>query len=212
MESPLRATAPGGLILIETLRFEPRLGPLRGDLHLARMARGAAALGWGFDAARAAEMINVGGDEPLRLRLTLDAGGELSLTTGPYEMVQGAWRLGLAPERVQADDPWRGVKSSHRAIYDRARADLPEGLDELLFLNERGELAEGTITNVFIKRDRALLTPPLASGCLPGVLRETLLADGTAREAVLTPDDLHGAEAVFVGNSLRGLIPAVWAA
>jgi para-aminobenzoate synthetase/4-amino-4-deoxychorismate lyase len=56
-----------------------------------------------------------------------------------------------------------------------------------------------------VERRGVLLTPPLASGALPGVLREDLLAAGQAVEAVLWPDDLtHG---FLLGNALRGLIP-----
>lgn len=209
MESPLRDIAPHGLTLFETLRFEPRLGPVRGALHLARMARGAAALGWVFDAQRAAEMLEQAGDDaPLRLRLELTAQGDLGLTTSPYLVQTGPWRVGLAEARIKAGDPWRAVKTSNRAVYDQTRAALPDTMDEVLVLNERGTIAEGTITNVFVQRGAHLVTPPLADGCLPGVLRETLLADGTAAEGALTPSDLRAAGLFFVGNSLRGLIPA----
>ncbi|MGB8622576.1 MAG: aminotransferase class IV, partial [Paracoccaceae bacterium] len=103
---------------------------------------------------------------------------------------------------------WLGVKTTRRALYDAARAALPDGLDELLYLNQRGEVCEGTITNIFFETGQGLLTPPLSCGLLPGVLRAELLAQGRAREAVLRPADLGTARAVFVGNSLRGLIRA----
>ena len=79
--------------------------------------------------------------------------------------------------------------------------------DEVLFLNERGELAEGARSNVFVRRKGVLLTPPLAAGLLPGRLREELLAKGEAVEATLTEADLQGE--VYFGNSLRGLVRAV---
>ena len=75
----------------------------------------------------------------------------------------------------------------------------------MIFRNERGELTEGARSNIFIERDGLLLTPPLTAGVLPGILRAELMAQGRAREAVLTPDDLSGT--VYFGNSLRGLIP-----
>ena len=83
---------------------------------------------------------------------------------------------------------------------------MPAGIDEVLFLNERGEVCDGTITSVFVARGGALVTPPLRCGLLPGVLREEMLAEGLCREAVLGREDL--AEGLMVGNSLRGLIPA----
>jgi para-aminobenzoate synthetase/4-amino-4-deoxychorismate lyase len=74
-----------------------------------------------------------------------------------------------------------------------------------VFLNQRGEVAEGARSNVFVERDGVLLTPPVASGALPGVLRAELLATGKAREAVLLPADLEGG--FWLGNALRGLVP-----
>ena len=78
----------------------------------------------------------------------------------------------------------------------------------MLYLNERGELAEGSRTTIFIERDGRLLTPPLAAGLLPGTLRAELLATGRALEAVLTRTDLDEADAVYLGNSVRGLLRA----
>jgi len=76
----------------------------------------------------------------------------------------------------------------------------------VVFLNERGELTEGARSNIFLNRGGILLTPPLDAGVMDGRLRAELIAQGAAREAVLTPDDLAGE--FYFGNSLRGLIPA----
>ena len=115
--------------------------------------------------------------------------------------------MGLAEERLRSDDPWLQVKSTRREVYDRARASLTEGLDEVLFLNERGEVCDGTITTVFFDRGQGMRTPPLSSGLLPGVLRAEL---GCAEE-VLSAEDLPKVR-LWVGNALRGLIPAVFQA
>ena len=78
----------------------------------------------------------------------------------------------------------------------------------MILLNERGEVCEGTITNIFAESaDGMLLTPPLTSGLLPGVLRAELIRERKARGEVLKLDDLRHRK-LFVGNSLRGLIPA----
>ena len=109
---------------------------------------------------------------------------------------------------MRADDPWLGVKSTQRAIYDAARANLPSELDELIYCNDDGWLCEGTITNIFVDQGEGLLTPPLDCGVLPGVLREELLEMGRAREVRLRLNDLAICDRIYVGNSLRGLIPA----
>ena len=77
-------------------------------------------------------------------------------------------------------------------------------------MREDGLVTEGSYTSVFVERDGMLLTPPTELGLLPGILRGELLAEGRAREAELTLADL--ANGFFIGNALRGLIPARLAA
>ena len=74
--------------------------------------------------------------------------------------------------------------------------------------SKKGELTEGTRTNLFIEMDGRLFTPALASGLLPGTLREELLdlPRAAASEAVLTPQDLLNADRIYLGNSVRGLV------
>ncbi len=79
----------------------------------------------------------------------------------------------------------------------------------MLFLNERGELTEGSYCNIFLEKDGWLLTPPVSCGLLDGTLRRELLeAGGQIEERVLYPHDLERADALWLGNSVRGLQPA----
>ncbi len=199
VESTLRAGADAaGLRLIETLAVG---SPLRVQ-HRARMAAGAAALGWGFDGAAFDAALRGGTG---RMRLTLGAAGDFALTCAPLPPAPVVWRIGLAKARLASGDPWLTVKSTRRGAYDAARAGLPEGLDEVILLNERGEVCDGTITTVFFDRGQGMRTPPLTCGLLPGVLR----AEMACREEVLLARDLASVR-LWVGNALRGLIPAVW--
>ena len=194
------ASAPD-LRLIETLLWDGERFP-RLALHEARLARSAAALGWpmpeGLDQALAGLP-----DQPQRVRLTLAASGVLAVERAPLPAAKVEWVVGLAEARLESADPWLRVKSTRRAVYDAARAALPAGLDEVIFLNERGEVCEGTITSVFFDRGQGMRTPPLASGLLPGVLRAELAVN----EEVLRADDLADVR-LWVGNALRGLIAA----
>lgn len=197
--------------VIETLRWTPEDGALRLERHLARMARTCSALDLPFPEAdlRAHVAALQGAAEmPLRLRLTVDAKGQATLEHWLYTPVTGPWRVAVSAERLDSSDPWLGMKTTRRALYDTARKTLPDGVDEMVFLNERGEVCEGTITNLFVERDGVLLTPALSCGLLPGILREELLDTGRAVEAILTPNDLAGADAFYCGNALRGLIRA----
>ncbi len=209
MESPLRDSIPSGTQLIETFGWTAKDGFRHLDLHLARMARSAFVLGIAYDEAHALYELQVEGDQPLRCRLTLGEEG-FAFTSTPMTPVAGTWTLAIADTRLASTDPWLAHKSTQRAVYDDARAKLPQGIDELLFLNERDELCEGTITNLFVTLpDGQMVTPPLTCGLLPGILRQELLATGQAVESLVTRDMLDTADAIHLGNSLRGLIPAM---
>ncbi len=194
--------------LIETLAWDGR-APVREARHLARLARSAATLGYPCDVAAAGRVLREGRTGPARLRLTLGAQGGIEVTEAPLPPPAALWRIAVHPERLLSSDPWLRVKSTRRPLYDAARAALPEGVDEWLFLNERGEAAEGAITTLFFDRGAGWRTPPLLSGCLPGVLREEMLEAG-CREEALNAADLPRVR-LAVGNALRGLIPAVLA-
>jgi len=205
VESALHEIAPKGLEVIETLGFAPDGGFARLAAHMDRLEATCARLRYPFD--RGAVLMALGeavDDVPARVRVSVGADGAIAVQIGAIVPVD-RWRVGLSDVALRSDDPWLQVKTSNRAIYDDARAALTD-LHEVLFLNERGEVCEGTITNVFADMGDGLVTPPVSCGCLPGVLRGEMLASGQAREGVLTVADLRGAKAVFVGNSLRGLI------
>lgn len=204
MESPL---CRSDTRLIETFAREG--GAFRRlDAHLARARASAATLGFGWDeAAVRAALAAVAGPGPARVRLTVGRDGDAEVTTAPLAPNPAGWRLMIAAGRLDPDAPLLRHKTTERAAHDRARAALPEGIDEALFLNRRGEASEGTITSLFADFGDGLLTPPLASGCLPGILRAELLGSGRAREAVIRGEDLPRAR-LYMGNALRGLIPA----
>jgi branched-subunit amino acid aminotransferase/4-amino-4-deoxychorismate lyase len=97
-------------------------------------------------------------------------------------------------------------KTTRRARYERARTSVAPEVDEVLLVNEHGELTEGTRTNLFVDLGGGWLTPPREAGLLAGVFRERLLRDGKAVEATLYPRDLERAHAIRLGNALRGWI------
>ena len=117
-------------------------------------------------------------------------------------------RVVIRPMALAADDLRLAHKTTDRACYDQPRIDAKAqcGADEVLFTDSDGALTEGSFTAVFVERDGKLLTPPLSNGLLPSVLRRALIESGEAIEAELSVTDLTAG--FFVGNSLRGLLPA----
>ena len=116
----------------------------------------------------------------------------------------GPVAVALAPLPVSPDDIRLCHKTSDRSFYTEARARA--GTFEVALLDPAGFVTEGSFTNIFVKSDGALLTPPLSRGLLPGVLRAELIANGSAIERDIRPADLAGG--FFIGNASRGLLPA----
>jgi para-aminobenzoate synthetase / 4-amino-4-deoxychorismate lyase len=200
------------LRLIETLRWSGSF--IDPDRHLARM--------WESERlffrhptnenrvreALAAAVAGRYGD--LRVRLTLDEKGRFAASAEPLEPNPALWKFTLSPERVDSSDVFLRHKTDWRDLYEReSRRVARKGIDEVLFLNERGELTEGSRTNLFIRRKGRLVTPPISCGLLNGILRGKLLESGDCMEEILYPPDLDTAEEIFLGNSLRGLVPAI---
>jgi len=124
-------------------------------------------------------------------------------------------KLAVHEQARHAGSRFRGVKCLSWALnlvmLEEAQA---RGCDEVLLLNERGEVSECTSANVFIAREGEVLTPPLDSGCLPGVTREILIeiapAEGIPiREKTLHLEDFMTASEVFITSTTRNLLPVV---
>ena len=124
-------------------------------------------------------------------------------------------RLGMKPNARHAANEFSGCKilswSHNLTWYEEARQ---RGFDEVVLLNERGEVSECTSANIFAAMGGEVFTPPLDSGCLPGVTRELLLdvvrVPGiSVVERALKPADLERADQVFITSTTRDLLPAV---
>lgn len=198
--------------LIETIKWSPEEGFVLLGRHLARLLASSAYFGLSADGAEATTRLiaeSANWTAPMRVRLTLSDGG-IEVTSVPLPPNPEKFRFIIAAETLDSTSVWLAHKTTNRAFYDspRIKAHDELGVDEVVFLNERGELTEGSITNLFIQRGEKLLTPALSSGLLPGTLRAELIETGKAQEAILTLADLQSADAIFLGNSVRGLIRA----
>jgi branched-chain amino acid aminotransferase len=124
-------------------------------------------------------------------------------------------RLGIAPYARLAGSEFAGAKilswSENLVRYERARE---QGFDEVVLLNERGEVAECTSANIFAIEGSRVWTPPLSAGCLPGVTRAVLLdrihlPGVEIAERSLLPSDLETADQVLITSTTRELLPVI---
>jgi para-aminobenzoate synthetase/4-amino-4-deoxychorismate lyase len=142
--------------------------------------------------------------ERVRIRLMLSRSGEIEVQCGALPLPRATpVRLAIDDEPICSDSTMLFHKTTLRHPYDRRRRKFPRA-DDVVMINERGECTETTIANIAARVGGAWITPPLSSGCLPGIGRAQLIDEGVLVEAVLRPEDLRGAEEVAVVNSLRG--------
>ena len=193
--------------VIETFRKLPTGEIPRGQYHKERFCEAIGhELGSGV-------FSNLDGLENQDARVSVTArDGGLTTKLSPFTQMQTPLKLAISryvlTDAVQATN----IKTTARDFYDgeRARIGALTGADEVIFLNQKGQLCEGSFTSLFIEKDGQLLTPTLSCGLLPGVLRQDLILKGEASESYLTPADIKTADRIFVGNSLRGLMQGIF--
>lgn len=193
--------------LIESLRLEVPGGYHRLAGHLARLCDSARYFDFPYDRdavtdklAQVAAGLSAG---TYKIRLLLALDGKLTGTAEPISPQLPPARLGVADFRVTSSDRFLYHKTTYREPYRRALAEWP-GCDDVVLRNERGELSETCTGNLVLELDGEMVTPPISSGLLGGVMRKELLQAERIHEGVLTIADLHRAKRIFVINSVRG--------
>lgn len=211
---------PGFLMgdgLFETLRVDDGL-PLDADAHLDRLLAGLERIGIGLpetrsDLSRAVAAVAETAPRPLaRMRITVTRQPTRLITAAPYTPPSGSVDVVVLPEPwIDSRSPLAGLKSlsyqANRLALARAER---AGAFEALLMNERGRLAEGSRSNVIVGVGGLageLVTPPLADGCLPGIVRRRLLEAGLVKERSIGREELLGAREILLTNSLIGVLP-----
>ena len=197
----LTMSAPADLL--ETFRFVPGEANSHIEDHLSRLKSSAAQLGHRVP-ADINEQVMSGLKEltfGARVRLTLSMSGSVGIETAPAPSKRDLVTLAFSNNPVDSSDLRLFHKTTNRAIYECRRQ---ENVDDVILINERGECTETTIANFAIQLHGNWFTPPLSSGCLPGIERASLLAQGVLEERILLPQDVKDADQIIIFNSLRG--------
>ncbi|MGC1184434.1 MAG: aminodeoxychorismate synthase component I [Candidatus Dormiibacterota bacterium] len=205
-------SVPEEFQLLETMAFLTVSGVRNQEHHLARLVASAEYFGFRLDPdsirASLKEAVS-GAATDARVRLMVDRNGLCSVELSPLPAPASApVRLAIDLEPVQSSEIWLYHKTTRRETYQRRSARHPDA-DDVIMVNERGQLTETTVANLAVQRDGIWYTPPLDAGCLPGVQRGLLLANGELNERVLTSADLRQAEGIALMSSLRGWRAAV---
>ena len=208
-------TTSRGHGLIETMRFDPQAhgGRVRNlGHHVARLESSAGY--FDLPAPEGAEQLIitavVGLTGPARVRLVLAPDGTLDVTTTPLgdsHHPLGTQRLCVDQEPVDSTDVTLFHKTTDRRRYEERARRHPEA-DDVILVNQRGEVTETTRANVAVCLDGQWSTPPLDCGLLPGIERGRLIASGQLVERVIAVEDLSHAEGLATLSSLRGWRPA----
>ena len=211
--------------LIETILWQRDTGFWLLERHLARLAASARYFDYPADLGTIGQKLQAASasweEQAVRVRLLLHQDGRIEISAEPcappslLDLPTPGTPAGDLPRIVISDEttdsrwPFLYHKTSRRDLYNRERRQaVAQGYYEVLFSNEKGEITEGSITNVLIRQGQEFFTPPLDCGLLAGVCRDHLLSlhPGLIRERPLQREDLLAADAVYLVNSVRGVV------
>ena len=191
--------------LLETMLYEPVSGIFLLNQHLDRLEASAHYFGFDIDVdSIRTRLCSLQLLRRTKLRLLLGSDGDYELEEHPLSEVKSMVMLKLASRPVNSHDIFLFHKTTCRDVYDEARNDV-DHCDDVILWNEKNQLTETTIANLFLEIDGELLTPPVECGLLAGTYRRYMLENGRVKEAVLRKSDLVNVSKIYVANSMRGL-------
>ena len=183
--------------------------------HIRRAGKSQLYFGRGFDESILREKLHFLANEKgrglFRVRMLLEPDGGVELQC--QELKSASWpsselQIKISDKRTSSADVFLYHKTTNRFLYDNEfAAALAEGFDEVIFLNEKGEVTEGAISNIFILNDSKWYTPELRCGLLPGIWRKKMIAELSAVETKISLSDLKNAEKIILCNSVRNSSP-----
>ena len=164
------------------------------DMHLKRLKKSADELGfvWNNDIEK------IKFDKNVVNRIELYKDGKFEYTTRQIPVPVQNPKISIR-HKVNSSNPFLYHKTSIRKA-------IPKDVFDEICINEKGEITEGTFTNIAIKQNGEVYTPPIKCGLLNGITRQKLLANGRIKEKVLYADDLKCADKIYCFNSVRGII------
>jgi len=202
--------------LIETILWQPGYGFALLGLHLKRLSDSARYFGFIYERkyiTKCLEDISRSFDKTkdYRVRLLLDRNGRPSISYSIIRDENALKRIAISAVKTNSSDKWLFHKTTNRSIYESEHDKYKRlGYYDVLFLNEKGQVTEGAISNVFIEKNGIYYTPPLECGVLNGIYRRFLFKKSGSgiREKIIYPKELLTADNIFLTNAVRGMVKA----
>ncbi len=200
--------------LIETMLWRPNKVYMLLNEHLKRLENSARYFGFVYkrqDILTALRRLSMRlRQNTYRVRLLLYKDGRIKLEASLLESQRPREaKVCLSTKRTQIHNPFLYHKTTNRKIYDQEYKRCRRlGFYDVIFTNEKGEITEGAISNIFIRKNGTLFTPPKACGLLDGVYRRYLINSKRykVKERILFKKDLLCADEIYLSNSVRGLV------
>ncbi len=145
-----------------------------------------------------------------KLRITLSKQGDFDYQLTPIENTESDKIVCYSDSKISSNSVYQYFKTTNREQYDSTIAKINGSkFYDVIFLNEREEVVEGSFNNIIIKKDGVYYTPPILSGALPGVYRSFLIETQGVIEKVLYKEDIKNADSVFLCNAVRGRVKVI---
>ncbi|MBU0580314.1 MAG: aminodeoxychorismate synthase component I, partial [Candidatus Margulisbacteria bacterium] len=200
--------------LIETMLYEK--GALFLDkLHLERLEKSIRYLNFKADVTKIKiklkrKLKTLEKNIKYKVRMLVYRNGIVNIDCAELNTEKPVNRVMISKKRINSQDKYLYHKTTNRELYNTEHnLALKNGFADVIFINERGEIAEGAISNVILEIKGRKYTPSLAAGLLPGVYREYLLKSGEVSEKIIKIKDLREADAIYLCNSVKKMWPVI---
>jgi para-aminobenzoate synthetase/4-amino-4-deoxychorismate lyase len=184
------------------------------DLHVKRLRESAEYFLFDYDTSKVVKVLDQASkkfenNKKYRVRLLLFRDGNITISSSELDDIGSqSKQVIISKHRIDQTNRFFYHKTTNRDLYDSELKKAREnGYYDVLFFNNKGEVTEGAISNIFIKNGERFFTPPVYCGLLNGVYRRYMFDSGfPLEEKVLFEKDLFDADKVYLANSVRGMV------
>lgn len=196
--------------IFETMKFEN--GEIKFlDEHLHRMKSAASYFLFKFSKKKIRKELQnkiseLDSSQAKKIRLSLNKWGILKFDLSDIPIIKKNIKIIISPNKINSSDNFRRFKTTNRKMYDEEYEKYnSKGFYEIIYLNEKNEITEGSRTNIFLNDGNIWSTPSLDSGALPGIFRQQFIHQcPETLEKILRVEDLFNAKELLLTNAIRG--------